>query len=63
MFNDAHQDYLAYMVRLWRIEDDDEPVWRASIESPHTGERQVFADLESLIAFLRERISYEEARK
>ncbi len=45
--------YLAYMLRLWEVEDDEGPVWRVSLESPHTGERQVFNSLEALMAFLR----------
>ena len=44
--------YLAYMLRLRRAWRDGLPVWLASIESPHTGERQVFAGLEELFAFL-----------
>jgi hypothetical protein len=55
MPNDDRQDYLAYMVRLWRAEEDGGPVWRASVESPHTGERQTFANIELLIAFLKEK--------
>ena len=55
MPNDDRQDYLAYMVRLWRAEEDGGPVWRASVESPHTGERQTFANMELLIAFLKEK--------
>jgi hypothetical protein len=45
--------YLAFMVRLWRAGTSDGPVWRASLENPHTGERQTFADVEALIAYLR----------
>jgi hypothetical protein len=47
--------YLAYLLRLWRVNDDGEPVWRASLESPHTGERHGFANLELLFAFLEEK--------
>jgi len=47
--------YLAYMLRMWQVEAEDGPVWRASLESPHTGERQGFADLEALFAFLTEK--------
>jgi hypothetical protein len=46
--------YLAYMLRLWQIGDEGEPTWRASLESPHTGERHGFADLDSLFTFLEE---------
>ncbi len=58
MPNDDRKDYLAYMVRLWRTEGDEEPVWRASVESPHTGERHTFAKVELLIAFLREKTGW-----
>jgi hypothetical protein len=37
---------------LWQAGADDELVWRASLESPHTGERLSFADAGSLFAFL-----------
>jgi hypothetical protein len=45
--------YLSYLLRLWQVRVGDELVWRASLESPHTGERWGFADLASLIAFLK----------
>ena len=44
--------YLAYMLRMWQAASDGRLVWRASLESPHTGERQGFADLRSLYEFL-----------
>jgi len=44
--------YLAYMLRLWQVSSDGEPIWRASLESPHSGERRGFANLEMLFAFL-----------
>lgn len=43
--------YLAYLVRLWQIRDQDKFTWRASLEDTHTGERRGFPDLASLIAF------------
>jgi hypothetical protein len=56
-------DYLAYLVRLWRAGEDGEtrtpaekPVWRASIENPHTHQQAGFASLEALFDFLREQI-------
>ena len=45
--------YLSYLLRLWQIKSEGELVWRASLESPHTGERQGFAGLEALFAFLQ----------
>jgi hypothetical protein len=47
--------YLAYMLRLWQVDDADHSHWRASLESPHTGERCNFVDLETLFVFLRDR--------
>ena len=44
--------YLAYMLRMRRVWRDGRPVWQASVESPHTGERQMFAEPEALFAFL-----------
>lgn len=48
--------YLAYLLRLWEVDDEAGPTWRASLESPHTGERRGFLDLEELLAFLEEKI-------
>jgi hypothetical protein len=49
------EGYLAYMLRLWQAAGNDETAWRASLESPHTGERQGFSNLELLFAFLEEK--------
>jgi hypothetical protein len=42
------------MVRLWKVQSGGQPVWRVSLEDPHTGERKSFASLESLLAFFDE---------
>ena len=47
--------YLAYMLRLWQVNDGGNSVWRASVESPHSGERQGFANVEPLFALLEEK--------
>ncbi|MBI4321170.1 MAG: hypothetical protein HY675_21985 [Chloroflexi bacterium] len=47
------RDYRAYLLRLWRAESAEGTVWRASLESPHTGECRAFPDLASLYAFLQ----------
>ena len=46
--------YCAYLLRLWQVESDGQPVWRASLHDPRTGERRGFADLTALGAFLAE---------
>lgn len=43
----------SYLLRLWRSGADG--AWRASLQSVQTGERHMFADLESLLTFLVER--------
>jgi hypothetical protein len=50
---DRRDFYLAYMLRLWQAGSRDGlPVWRASLENPHTGERLAFGDPQALFAFL-----------
>jgi hypothetical protein len=52
---DEPDAYQSYLLRLWRAQCDGIWQWRASLESPHTGERRAFAGLEQCFAFLRER--------
>jgi len=44
---------LTYLLRCWQVETEEGPVWRASVESPYSGECYTFADLSDLLAFLR----------
>lgn len=52
-------DYLSYLLRLWRVENHgeapgaDKAIWRASLESAHTGEKRIFASLDDLFEFLQ----------
>lgn len=50
---DKQQRYLSYLLRLWQTSDREDAVWRASLESPGTGERRGFASLEDLFDFLQ----------
>ena len=45
--------YQSYLLRLWPVRDKGEAIWRASLESPHSGERYNFANLAELFAFLQ----------
>ncbi len=45
-------DYLSYLLRLWQ-ESEKGAVWRASLQSPDTGERVGFASLDKLFDFLQ----------
>ena len=49
---DENRSYVAYMLRLWHVEQDDGPAWRASLESPQTTEYRVFTSLDALFQFL-----------
>jgi hypothetical protein len=44
------------LLRLWQTQQEGTLVWRASLESPHTGERHGFANLEDLCAFLQHQL-------
>ena len=50
-------DYISYLLRVWQPSSEENVAWRASLESPHTGERKGFADLDKLFAFLRQQTS------
>jgi hypothetical protein len=55
--NGERQEYRAYLVRLWRVRSGGKLVWRATLESPHTGERHAFAELPQLFAYLERKTS------
>jgi hypothetical protein len=44
--------YLAYLLRLWQASPGEPSMWRASLERPQSDERQGFASLADLFAFL-----------
>jgi len=54
--------YQAYLLRLWQSGTAEGPVWRASVESPKTGERRAFASLEQLFRFLEEELGKRPSR-
>ena len=58
--NEESERYHAYLLRLWRAQYQGQWQWRASLESPHTGERQSFTGLEQCFAFLKERCEGKE---
>jgi hypothetical protein len=53
LVTERQRPYLAYLLRLWQIQDKGKIGWRASLENAHTGERQGFAGLAELFAFLQ----------
>ena len=54
--NKTSQLYLSYLLRLWRVESEKGPIWRASLQSPHTAERMNFNDLSALYSYLEEKL-------
>jgi hypothetical protein len=57
------RDYLSYLLRLWRTDDEEEAEWRASLESPYTGERRGFATVTDLFSFLEREVSHAGQRQ
>ncbi len=57
---DKRPRYLSYLLRLWQTSDNNNQVWRASLESPGTGERRGFASLRDLFDFLESQTSRAE---
>ena len=49
--NRSETNYQAYLLRLWR--DGPRNRWRASLQSPKASEAQLFADIPTLLDFLR----------
>ncbi len=46
------EHYYSFLLRLWRAGNGGEPVWRTSLEHPHTGERLGFVSLGALFDYL-----------
>jgi len=56
MTDKKSKHYLSYLLRLWQTNDGYAVVWRASLERPSSGERQGFANLKTLFAFLEAQV-------
>ena len=50
-------DYLSYLLRMWRAQEEGREVWRASLQHVESGERVSFRSLDELFAFLRRQAS------
>jgi hypothetical protein len=44
--------YVSYLLRLRRVPDARGNIWRASLESPRSGQVHSFASLEEMLTFL-----------
>jgi len=54
--SNRRRGYAAYLLRLWQVEEGEDAPWRASLESPQSGERQGFASLGDLFTFLEKKV-------
>jgi hypothetical protein len=54
--SDPRRKYEAYLLRLWQAQEGGSAVWRASLESPRTGERRGFTSLVELFTFLESEV-------
>jgi len=45
--------YYSFLLRLWRVSDAEPPLWRVSLENPHTREVLGFDELETLLEYLQ----------
>jgi hypothetical protein len=50
--SEEQPEYVAYLLRMWRVPGGGGTDWRASLERPRNGERVLFASLEKAIDFL-----------
>jgi len=52
--SDRRPGHRSYVLRLWEVRTGGERSWRASLQSPGSGERHAFADPQSLFRFLQQ---------
>ena len=57
--NDAN--YHAYLLRLRRVDNAGQPVWRFSLERPGQGERHNFDQLIDVLNFLQQQMQIDGA--
>ena len=54
--SNPRRGYVAYLLRLWQVDEAENAPWRASLESPQTSERRGFASLADLFTFLENEV-------
>ena len=50
---EEQSDYLSYLLRLWQVNEEGHPAWRASLKSARTGRELGFQRLEELFEYLQ----------
>lgn len=56
-------DYASYLLRLWKVQQDGQTIWRVSLERTQDGQRLNFPSLEALIAFLQDQFGNRPKKK
>jgi hypothetical protein len=56
LIHDDSDQYQSYFLRIWASRCQGRAHWRASVESPATGEYQTFATLDELFLYLKARL-------
>ncbi len=46
------QQYFSFLLRIWQAGTSEQPIWRASLEDPHTHQVTSFKDMNGLFAYL-----------
>ena len=59
---DEQDEYQTFLLRLWRARYHGRWSWRASLESPRTGERHTLGTLAGLFTFLEDKTRQETPR-
>jgi hypothetical protein len=49
--------HAVYLLSLWQAHTEGEPIWRAWLECPSTGERRGFATLDDLCGYIKSRVN------
>ncbi len=52
--NESHRGYVSYLLRLWQAQNNGDWIWQASLESPQSGQQLAFANLDDVLAFIRQ---------
>ena len=59
---DRRQNYLSYLLRVWRTGGEKDSVWLSSLTNPFTGEELGFSTLQELLAFIQSQVDEKERR-
>jgi hypothetical protein len=57
MGSEPPEEYLSYLLRLWKTASEEPEAWRTSLEEPLTGLRRNFISADALFAFLRRQMA------